>query len=161
MSEQVNQYAVMESPVGRIRLAVDDKGELCRLDFVSPSTRLRAPESRYLKTVQKALRDYFETPSRFTGVSISLEGTRFQKRVWDALQQIPPGQTRTYGELARRLHTSPRAVGQACKANPVSVVVPCHRVVSAEGMGGYGGAVAGSRMRIKRWLLEHEKHRND
>jgi methylated-DNA-[protein]-cysteine S-methyltransferase len=161
MGKETHQYAVMDSPVGRIRLAVDDRGELCRLDFVSPSTGLHVAQSRHMKAVQKALLAYFDNPGCATDVSVSLQGTRFQKRVWRALQQIPPGQTRTYGDLARRLRTSPRAVGQACKANPVSVLVPCHRVVSAGGMGGYGGAVAGGRMKIKQWLLEHEQHAGD
>lgn len=161
MVKETHHYAVIDSPVGRIRFAVDARGELCRLDFMSPSTRLRKPESAHMKAVEKALQTYFDNPGRAADVRVALQGTGFQKRVWRALQQIPPGQTRTYGDLARRLRTSPRAVGRACKANPVSVLVPCHRVVGARGMGGYGGAVAGSRMKIKQWLLEHEQHARD
>lgn len=161
MKAQENQYAVVDSPVGRIRLAVDEQGELCQLDFVSSSTHLSAPRSGALKVASRELLTYFADPRRAGNVTISLHGTPFQQRVWRALRQIPPGQTRTYGDLARRLRTSPRAVGQACKANPVSVLVPCHRVVSSGGMGGYGGAVAGKRMKIKKWLLEHERQPAD
>lgn len=159
MSDETAQYAVVDSPVGHIRFSVNDNGELCRVDFVSRDTRLRPPGSGRLQSAQDALLGYFDNPRSRADVRISLGGTRFQRRVWRALREIPPGQTRTYGELARRLHSSPRAIGQACKANPVSLLVPCHRVVSAGGPGGYGGAVGGSRLRIKTWLLEHERRK--
>ena len=83
--------------------------------------------------------------------------TPFQERLRAALLAIPPGETRTYGQLARSLGSSPRAVGQACRANPVPLVVPCHRVVSARGPGGYAGAAEGRPAEIKRWLLAHER----
>ena len=66
---------------------------------------------------------------------------------------------RTYGELAKLLNSSARAVGGACRANPISLVIPCHRVVASNGLGGYGGATAGKRLAIKQWLLEHERAR--
>ncbi len=84
-------------------------------------------------------------------------GTPFQRAVWAELRRVPPGQTRTYGELARRLGTGPRAVGAACRANPLLLVVPCHRVVAASGaLGGYAGGVA-----RKAALLRHEGVRFD
>ena len=89
--------------------------------------------------------------------ALRLIGTPFQRRVWAVLQQIPPGVTRTYGELARRLGTSPRAVGGACRANPVPLFVPCHRVVTAGGgAGGFAGHGSGRWPQIKRWLLDRE-----
>ncbi len=89
---------------------------------------------------------------------IALEpgGTAFQRRVWKALLNILPGQTRTYGELARELGSSPRAVGGACRRNPIPLLIPCHRVVAANGDGGFAGHTSGRWMDIKRWLLEHE-----
>jgi methylated-DNA-[protein]-cysteine S-methyltransferase len=69
---------------------------------------------------------------------------------------IPPGEVRTYGALARKLRSSARAVGNACRANPVPMVVPCHRVVGATGLGGYMGAFTGDPLAIKEWLLRHE-----
>ena len=83
-------------------------------------------------------------------------GTAFQQRVWVALQQIPVGEVRTYGELAAELGSSARAVAQACRANPLIVLIPCHRVVSASGLGGYMGKTDGPLLEIKRWLLHHE-----
>jgi methylated-DNA-[protein]-cysteine S-methyltransferase len=72
------------------------------------------------------------------------------------LRSIPPGRTRTYGELASKLGTSARAVGGACRANPCPVVVPCHRVVAANGLGGFAGDTSGRKLEVKRWLLRHE-----
>ncbi len=86
------------------------------------------------------------------------QGTPFQQRVWRALQQIPPGETRRYGELAQQLGSSARAVAGACRANPMPLLIPCHRVVSANGLGGYMGQIDGQALEIKRWLLHHEDH---
>lgn len=87
----------------------------------------------------------------------NLKGTDFQKRVWAALLEIPAGQTLTYGELAQKLNSHPRAIGQACRTNPYPVVIPCHRVVSKTGFGGYAGAVSGDLLNFKKWLLQREK----
>jgi methylated-DNA-[protein]-cysteine S-methyltransferase len=76
--------------------------------------------------------------------------------IWALLRAIPVGQTRTYGEVARELGSAARAVGQACRANPCPIVVPCHRVVGRHGLGGFAGDHQGSRLAIKRWLLHHE-----
>jgi methylated-DNA-[protein]-cysteine S-methyltransferase len=85
------------------------------------------------------------------------QGTAFMNRVWHALEQIPPGETRTYGDLAKSLNTSPRAVGNACRKNLYPLVVPCHRVVSVTGLGGYDGQIGGEKLDIKEKLLAHEK----
>ena len=88
------------------------------------------------------------------------QGTAFRQRVWDALLQIPIGESRTYGELARLLHSAPRAVGGACGANPIALVIPCHRVVGTHGsLGGFMGVTQGEPIAIKRWLLAHEGYR--
>jgi len=90
-------------------------------------------------------------------------GTQFQQRVWQALLDIPVGKVLTYGQLATKLHSGPRAVANACRHNPLPVIVPCHRVVSAAGIGGYAGdteTIQNSEinfMAIKKWLLVHEK----
>ncbi len=83
-------------------------------------------------------------------------GSDFQSRVRAALLAIPPGEVRSYGELARQLGSSARAVGGACRRNPVPILVPCHRVVGAAGPGGYGGHTGGAALRRKLWLLRHE-----
>lgn len=84
-------------------------------------------------------------------------GTDFQRRVWRLLQTIPFGRTRTYGEIARELGSSPRAVGGACRANPLPLLIPCHRVVATTGLGGYAGRTSGAWFAIKAQLLRHER----
>jgi methylated-DNA-[protein]-cysteine S-methyltransferase len=83
-------------------------------------------------------------------------GTEFQRRVWKAMTRIPIGRTRTYGEIAAELASAAQAVGQACGANPLPIIVPCHRIVSASGLGGFAGATEGTMIDVKRWLLDHE-----
>jgi len=91
---------------------------------------------------------------------LHLEGTAFQKKVWQAISDIPKGEVRTYGELAVQLGSSARAVGNACAKNPVPVIIPCHRVVAKAGLGGYAGETFENSprglMRMKGWLLLHE-----
>jgi methylated-DNA-[protein]-cysteine S-methyltransferase len=77
-------------------------------------------------------------------------------RVWHALMKIPAGRPTTYGALAQRLGTAPRAVGQACGANPLPILIPCHRVVAAGGLGGFMHAASGAPLDVKTWLLAHE-----
>jgi methylated-DNA-[protein]-cysteine S-methyltransferase len=106
--------------------------------------------------VIEELQAYFRNPHAPFTRSLALHGTAFQQRVWAALQTIPPGTALTYGELARQLDTAARAIGGACRNNPIPILIPCHRVVSRQGLGGYAGAVTGHPLGIKRWLLQHE-----
>lgn len=87
-------------------------------------------------------------------------GSEFQRRVWGAINSIPRGQVRTYGELARFLESAPRAIGQACGANWYPLAVPCHRVTGANGLGGFANHddANGFHLNVKRWLLAHEGH---
>lgn len=110
------------------------------------------------KTVFDTLAAYFTEARDLSKVPVSTSGTEFQTRVWLALRDIPLGQTRTYGELAAQLGSGARAVGNACRANPIPLVIPCHRVVAASGEGGFMGRTRGEAMSVKRWLLAHEAH---
>lgn len=135
------------------------QGKLVRLEFLPPGSAAVAPaaDDALLNDLFAQLDAYSRDPRHVFNVSCELRGTPFQQRVWQALQTIPPGRTLTYGELARQLGSAPRAVGQACGANPLPVIYPCHRVVSASGLGGFMQGAAGS-LDIKRWLLQHERH---
>ncbi len=106
--------------------------------------------------VRQALADYFRDGTLGLDLPVAPLGTDFQRRVWAALRAIPPGTTRTYGDLARELDTSPRAIGGACRANPCLIAVPCHRVVARDGLGGFAGERGGERLAVKCWLLRHE-----
>jgi methylated-DNA-[protein]-cysteine S-methyltransferase len=127
--------------------------------FLSTATPAAAPKRgtiAHLACVQ--LQAYLEDPRFEFDLPIALSGTRHRLAVWEAMQRIPAGKTRTYGELAHEIRSSARAVGGACGANPIPVVVPCHRVIAAGGdLGGFMGSRAeGFERNIKRWLLGHE-----
>ncbi len=154
-----------DSPVGRLAAHFD--GEcLCRLEFLAgPETepepeqapeRVPVPTKAPMQTLARQLRAYFISPANGFDLPLRPAGTAFQQRVWQALRRIPAGETRTYGELAAQLGSSARAVGNACRRNPLPLVVPCHRVVAASGPGGLCGQNRGPAMAIKHWLLRHE-----
>jgi methylated-DNA-[protein]-cysteine S-methyltransferase len=147
--------AVMDSPLGRIALYASG-GRLRRIEYGVETPDDAAPAEVSAGEVLRQLRRYFRDARFPLDLPVDTAGTPFQRRVWNALRAIPSGETRTYGELAAELGTSARAVGNACRANPVPIVVPCHRVVAADGLGGFSGATAGPRLAAKRWLLAHE-----
>lgn len=143
------------SPVGSLSLTASD-GFLTSIGFVPDRPPEEWPENAVLAAAALQLRRYFEDPEVPFSLPLAYSGTAFMRRVRTALLEIPKGRTETYGSLARRLGSGPRAVAAACRANPYAIVVPCHRVVSAQGLGGYCGHTAGPMTDIKRWLLHHE-----
>ena len=127
--------------------------------FLSPVVPAVVPARNslaFLVCVQ--VQAYLDNPRFQFDLPLELRGTRHRLSVWEAMQRIPAGATRTYGALAAELRSSARAVGGACGANPIPVIVPCHRVVAAHGdIGGFmGSRQEGFERGIKRWLLEHE-----
>jgi methylated-DNA-[protein]-cysteine S-methyltransferase len=155
-TDQSNAYtAVVKTPVGAIGV-VTAEGKLRGIDFLSNASSEKRATDPVAQKVVEQLSAYFDHSGSTFKLPLELEGTEFQKAVWEQLGKIPPGRVRTYGDIARFLNSSPRAVGNACRANPIPIIVPCHRVVSAQGIGGYGGKTRGSRLEQKRWLLGHE-----
>ena len=128
------------SPIGSLSVTLQD-GCLSRVDWTD--------KHPIIEKVFRILDAYFESRHLSTSIPVILDVTSFQNRVLEALLKIPLGQVRTYGELAADLDTSSRAIGQACRANPVSIIIPCHRVVAADSIGGFMG-------KQQRWLLQHE-----
>lgn len=106
--------------------------------------------------ISDELQAYFADPEHPIDCPVATAGTAFQRRVWERIAAIPSGATTTYGAIAAELGSSARAVGNACRANPVPLCVPCHRVVAAKGLGGFAGDRDGRLVRIKHWLLAHE-----
>lgn len=104
----------------------------------------------------QAILSYAADPERAVDVPLAIEGSDFQRGVWAAICRIPAGTTRTYGELAAELGSTARAVGQACGDNRLPIAIPCHRVVAADGLGGFAHCAGGTMLDVKRWLLEHE-----
>jgi methylated-DNA-[protein]-cysteine S-methyltransferase len=107
-----------------------------------------------LERARKQLEEYFDGKRRKFDLPTRVDGTPFQRRVWDAIARIPYGQTASYGDLAHQLDSGPRAVGGACGRNPIGVIVPCHRVLASQGaIGGYSG---GQGLVTKKQLLHLE-----
>lgn len=152
--------AILAAPLGlHAKLGVRlQQAAVCGLDFLSLRHADLAPATAFAQRVVDQLLRYFANPRHTFFIPLSLHGTPFQQRVWDALLNLPAGATISYGALAAQLASGARAVGSACRANPVPIIVPCHRIVAHNGLGGYAGAVAGTQLGIKRWLLEHERH---
>lgn len=150
-----NASRIVKSPLGDLWLQASPSA-LCGLRFSGADEGDLPPvKSALLEQVEHELHEYFQGRRRVFGVSLELEGTEFQKRVWDELLKIPFSETISYAELAKRVGSANgfRAVGAANGANPIAIIVPCHRVINTDGqLGGYGGDLW-----RKRWLLEHER----
>ncbi len=142
----------LHTPLGDLTLAEED-GALVALDWGFGRDQTPTP---LLIRAAAALQDYFDGTLAEGGFDLPLapQGTAFQRRVWEALRRIPLGETRTYGDLARALDSAARAVGRANGANPLPILIPCHRVVAAGGLGGYS---APGGIETKSWLLAHER----
>jgi len=147
--------AVITSPAGRLGLSLRD-GELVEIDFLAPTAARKAPRTPAARRICAELAAYARDGRHRMRIPLQAKGTAFQRRVWRALQRIPSGTVVTYGTLAARLSSSPRAIGGACRANPIPVVVPCHRVVARQGVGGFMGRRGGAAIERKRRLLAHE-----
>lgn len=153
--------AILPAPFGPLGVRVQ-ADRLVELVFLPPGTVPELRRTPLLDRVADELARYFAQADHHFQLPCTLQGTPFRQRVWQALTEIPPGQTITYGELARRIGSAPRAVGQAVGDNPLPIIIPCHRVVAASfpGRGGLGGFMhsrTGFSQDIKRWLLEHER----
>ncbi len=148
--------ASIKTPFAHLGICINDD-KLEAIDFIESENEIK-PGNESTVNVCNQIRQYLDNPKasdRFD-ISCSLAGTPFQQKVWNELKNIPAGKVVTYGELAKKLGTSARAVGNACRRNPIPVVVPCHRVVSSSGIGGYAGDTSGDLLKIKSWLLQHE-----
>ena len=127
------------------------------VEFIEPGSEQKARTALAAEAARQ-LRAWLKDPAFVFGLPLKPAGTPFQRRVWEQIAAIPCGSTRTYGELARSLSNAPRAVGQACGANPFPIVVPCHRVVATGGgLGGFARQGGGFLLETKRWLLAHEQ----
>jgi methylated-DNA-[protein]-cysteine S-methyltransferase len=154
----------IDSPLGPLRLLADEhglRGIYMQRHQGEPlaSGSSDTPEHPILRETAKQLREYFAGERRVFDLPLAATGTEFQQRVWQALMALEFGQTCSYGELARAIGqpSASRAVGAANGRNPLSIIVPCHRVIGSDGsLTGYGGGEAN-----KRWLLDHEARLSD
>jgi methylated-DNA-[protein]-cysteine S-methyltransferase len=160
------RLSLYESPLAPILLVTDEEDILRALEFADHESRMHRllrdhygdyelAKGRSPKVVVRALDAYFDGDlTAIDKVQVTTGGTTFQRSVWGALRKIAPGSTRSYGEIAAEIGRpkASRAVGAANGSNPIAIVVPCHRVIGANGtLTGYGGGLP-----RKRWLLDHE-----
>ncbi len=139
----------LHSPIGDVTVSEED-GAIVAVDWGWGRDQ---QETALLRAARRQLYAYFDRELTAFDLPLAPRGTAFQQRVWQALCAIPYGQTRSYAELAMDLGSAPRAVGQANAANPIPIIIPCHRVVASNGLGGYSG---GDGVSTKRALLELE-----
>lgn len=149
--------AIIPTPFGQLALYAEDN-YLSALRYVPSSIALKAPTHDLLIETNRQLQHYFDRPSYCFDLPLKPQGSTFQQRVWHAISTIGVGQTQTYGALAHQLDSSARAIGRACGTNPFPLIIPCHRVVATNGLGGFAQTSAeGYLLEIKRWLLMHEQ----
>jgi len=147
--------AVIRFPKMNVAVATRD-GCVSEIRYLPALAPLKAPTNAIAKRAADQLQQYLANPDVRFDLPLLVEGTDFQRKLWDALCEIPRGKTLTYGELAKRLGAEARAVGQACGDNRLPIVIPCHRVVAANGIGGFAHSTSGYLIEAKRWLLMHE-----
>jgi len=145
----------IDTPVGNVGVLLEDNA-IIQIDYIKSSSKQTLLNNSLTKSIKTQFTNYFKDPSSAFTLAILPSGTIFQKKVWNALLKIQFRETLTYGELAKQLNTSARAIGNACRNNPIPIIIPCHRIVSKKDIGGYSGKTNGEMLSIKRYLLKHE-----
>lgn len=152
---QVDYQAIVTAPGFALGVQCS-ADEITGIEFLEPCSK-KVPTTPLAAEAVRQLQAYLADPGFTFGLPLRPAGTVFQRRVWHEINAIPLGETKTYGALAKNLKNAPRAVGQACGANPYPLVVPCHRVIAAGGgLGGFNRQGGGFLLEVKRWLLNHE-----
>lgn len=144
---------LVDAPFGFVGISAH--GMQVDIVFLSQPVETKPNPSKITLQIADQIQHYFANPQAYFNLPLVYKGTPFQRKVWSMISAIPSGQTRTYGELALMVGSGPRAVANACGANHLPLVVPCHRVVAKTGLGGFMRGVE-EGVSIKKWLLQHE-----
>lgn len=152
----MDYQAILSAPFGKLGIRCTDENVL-GIEFLPANTPTLAPRNALAEKVCAQLEAYLADAGFRFDLPLKLDGSEHQLKVWRAMQAIPQGATQTYGEMAKQIGSSARAVGQSCGNNPIPVVVPCHRVVGKTGLGGFMHRADDGALDIKRWLLAHER----
>jgi methylated-DNA-[protein]-cysteine S-methyltransferase len=159
-SEVSTLDAVVRTPFGAVGIRTEGVGTedecVAEILYLPPGMPAVAPKNRLAAAVAKRVEAYLRDPKAPFELPLKPVGTRFQRRVWERIAAIPAGEVQSYGAVAKALRSGPRPVGQACGANYFPLAIPCHRVVSSTGIGGFARNDDGFHIAIKRWLLAHE-----
>jgi len=154
-----NYDAIIPAPFGAVGICTQDDflTEIALLPTAQLPAQTAKPSSNaFTQFVANQISQYLGNSRVPLDLPFAIKGTPFQKRVWQAIAAIPRGQTLTYGELAAKVGSGPRAVANVCGANFVPLVIPCHRVVAKNGLGGFMQGKQNGLL-VKQWLLAHEK----
>lgn len=149
--------AIISSPAGNLGIKIFEN-KLHNVDLLIDRGKTKPATDEFTQQIITELHCYFKNPQHKFKIPLKLIGTPFQLKVWRALTKIPVGKTLTYGELAQQLKTSPRAIGNACRNNPVPIVIPCHRITAQNGIGGFSGKTCGAEINLKSWMLALENN---
>lgn len=152
----MNYQAKLRAPIGVLGIRCDNHA-LVGIDWLPATEKPQAAADSLARAVCEQLQQYFVDPDAQFSVPFKLTGTAYQQKIWQAMCAIPRGSTRSYGELAAEFKSAAQAIGQACGANPIPIIIPCHRIVGKSGLGGFMHHSNGSAIDIKRWLLAHER----
>ena len=155
-----NYDAVINSPISGIGIRVKNQSVIA-IDLLHEDVPLEHFHSEYAELVVQEIQRYFLNPKHVFVGEVCPVGTEYQRSVWRLLRKIPSGKKLTYGQLADQLASGPRAIGNACRNNPIPIIIPCHRVVAKSGLGGFAGKTTGFTVDVKRWLLAHESSANN
>ncbi|AVR98485.1 cysteine methyltransferase [Pseudoduganella armeniaca] len=149
--------AIVPTPFGALGIRTGG-AVITELVYLPPSFDEKAPQDGVAEQAAAQVLRYCDDPDFRFDLPLAQVGSEFQRKVWATISAIPRGEVRTYGEVAKHVGSMPRAVGQACGANYFPLVVPCHRVTGAQGLGGFAGSDDrnGFTLNVKRWLLAHE-----
>jgi methylated-DNA-[protein]-cysteine S-methyltransferase len=149
--------AVVEAPFGAIGVRTA-AGEVAELVYLPASFDEKEPTDTVAEQAVRQIEKYLSEPDFHFDLPLASVGTAFQQKVWKVIAAIPRGEVLTYGDVAKLIRSAPRAVGQACGANWFPLVIPCHRVTAAGGLGGFShhDDETGFHLGVKRWLLRHE-----
>lgn len=149
--------AIVPAPFGAIGVRCNAT-QVSELVYLPPSFQAQAAQDALAMQVEQQLQAYFQDPDTVFDLPTQIQGSVFQTKVWAAISSVPRGQVRTYGQIAKMVQSAPRAVGGACGANCLPLIIPCHRVTASGGLGGFANHAdpSGFHLNVKRWLLAHE-----
>jgi methylated-DNA-[protein]-cysteine S-methyltransferase len=150
-----NFDAIIPAPFGAVGIQAQDDF-LIRLELLSKPHAEKRSANAFVQSLANQIDEYLRNPQASLDAPFAVKGTPFQKRVWRAIAAIPAGQTLSYGQLADKVGSGPRAVANVCGANQVPLFIPCHRVVAKNGLGGFMQGKENG-LSVKQWLLNHEK----
>lgn len=146
---------IVDSPIGKLGVKTSNQ-QVTGVDFLTKTTPLFHATDKFTTLITNQFHQYFSSKKFEFSLPYTLNGSEFQQQVLKAVATLPYGATFTYSELAAHLNTHPRAIGNACRRNPLPVIIPCHRIIAKGGNGGYAGQMSGELMAIKLWMINHE-----